>query len=238
VSDLPYGVYEHVVTQGLARRLQLVDDDLVKRRELDPEDAFPTLPAGCHIQLDRIAKSIVLRNLATALAVRKPDLVRELRDLGDVSLPEFLSETGLELEDLYRNRAMGGWTGLRKAAGLAPDDGADDPVMTATIGRMLHVDDVDRLDRLRRWTPDSPVTRPPRQGSGAVPERTAATLMANAERLSELRQVTHILHERIERMTEPVIHPGASPCGYTRATARTRHVPPSAFRIRRSSGKA
>jgi hypothetical protein len=35
--------------------------------------------------------------------------------------------------------------------------------------------------------------------------------MANAERLSELRQVTHILHERIERMTEPVDPSGRIP---------------------------
>ncbi|WP_242624105.1 DEAD/DEAH box helicase [Micromonospora kangleipakensis] len=81
-------------------------------------DDFPSLPSGCHIQLDRVAKDIVLANLRSALPTSKRGLVAELRQLGDVSLGEFLRETGVEIEDIYRSASVGGWTGLRRLAGL------------------------------------------------------------------------------------------------------------------------
>src|SRR5205807_10029386 len=58
---------------------------------------------------------------------------------------DFLAETGLELEDLYRRR-KGGWAGLRRLAGF--DDriaGPDDDRLGGAIGRMLHIDDLERL---------------------------------------------------------------------------------------------
>ena len=69
---------------------------------------------------------IVLDNLRASLRVDWNGLVAELRQLGDCSLAEFLEETGLEIEDVYR-RQRGGWAGLRRLAGLetrpmAPDD--------------------------------------------------------------------------------------------------------------------
>jgi superfamily II DNA or RNA helicase/HKD family nuclease len=194
--DLRYRALTGSSRRGLAREV---------------EHDFPTLPAGCHIKLDSVAKSLVLKNLQAALTVRRPDLVEELRRLGDVSLTDFLAETGLELEDLYRSKSIGGWTGLRKSAGLAPDDPADDAAMTAAIGRMLHLDDVDRLDRLRRLSTDSPLTdRLTRVLQHALSERTAA-FTANSERLAELRQVADILERRIERVTERIDPSGRVP---------------------------
>jgi len=70
------------------------------------------------MHLDRIAKRIVLDNLRTALRLRRTDIVAELRQLGDVTLADFLADTGLEIEDIYRRRTNGGWSGLRRAAGL------------------------------------------------------------------------------------------------------------------------
>ncbi|WP_189239697.1 DUF3427 domain-containing protein [Planomonospora parontospora] len=77
------------------------------------------------------------------------DLVRELRQRGDITLPRFLEETGLELEDLYRRRE--GWTALRRAAGLEGPaaDAAADKHLGRAFGRMLHIDDAERLDFLR-----------------------------------------------------------------------------------------
>jgi superfamily II DNA or RNA helicase len=194
--DLRYRALTGLSRRGLAR---------------DVERDFPTLPAGCHIKLDRIAKSLVLKNLQAALAVRRPDLVKELRRLGDVSLTEFLDDTGLELEDLYRSRSIGGWTGLRKSAGLAPDDSADDAAMTAAIGRMLHTDDRDRLDRLRRLNDASPLTgRLTQVVQQALSERVTA-FADNPERLGELRQVADILEARIQRVTQPIDPSGRIP---------------------------
>jgi superfamily II DNA or RNA helicase len=81
---------------------------------------FPFLPAGCSMQLDRVATKIVLDNLKSAIATRRPSMVRELRALADarhaeagnrITLVEFLRETGLELEDMYRS---GCWSGLQR----------------------------------------------------------------------------------------------------------------------------
>ena len=60
----------------------------------DVEHDFPTLPAGCHIHLDRVAREIVLDNVRSALKLARKDLVSELRQLGDVPLGRLPAETG------------------------------------------------------------------------------------------------------------------------------------------------
>jgi superfamily II DNA or RNA helicase len=167
----------------------------------DVERDFPTLPAGCHIQLDVVAKKVVLDNLKSALRSRRPDIVNELRALGDVSLSDFLAETGYELEDLYRSRAAGGWTGLRRSAGLAAESASDDSALSAALGRMLHIDDQDRLDAIRELS------------NGSVLEGRLAAVLNHAlggradqlvtapERRIELRQLADVLEDRIGRVT-------------------------------------
>jgi len=74
------------------------------RRELevDIKQGFPYLPAGCHFELGRITKDIVLKNIREALPTSWKQRVQELRALGDISLADYLHETGLEFHDLYR----------------------------------------------------------------------------------------------------------------------------------------
>jgi hypothetical protein len=71
-----------------------------------------------------------------------------LRELGDVSIGEYLHETGLELEDIYsRGRT---WTQLRRAAGIvttSPVTGEDK--VGKGLARLLHVDDQERIDAYR-----------------------------------------------------------------------------------------
>src|SRR5205085_297250 len=128
--DLRYRALTGATRRGLAREI---------------ERGFPVLPAGCHIELDRVVADLVLANVRRALNLPWTGLVSELRDMGDCSLDSFLAETGLELEDLYRRR-KGGWAGLCRLAGF--DDrppGADDDRLSGAIGRMLHIDDLERL---------------------------------------------------------------------------------------------
>ncbi|MBB5775072.1 DUF3427 domain-containing protein [Nonomuraea jabiensis] len=106
------------------------------------EQGFPTLPAGCVIDLDRDVRRLVLENVRQALTLNWRDLARELRELGDVGMSAFLRETGLEVEDLYR-RGRQGWASLRNTAGLAA--AAPDAGLGRAFGRMLHIDDVERL---------------------------------------------------------------------------------------------
>lgn len=76
------------------------------------EQGFLTLPAGCVIDLDRDVRRLVLENVREALSLNWRDLARELRELGDVSMSQFLRETGLDVEDLYRRRQ--GWAALAR----------------------------------------------------------------------------------------------------------------------------
>jgi superfamily II DNA or RNA helicase len=112
------------------------------------ENDFPFLPAGCHMELDPVAREIVLRSIREALPSNWKAQCEELRSLGDVRLETFLDETGLELEDVYANNHS--WSGLRRAAGLETDvAGAREEPMLRAVGRLLHVDDIDRLDAYR-----------------------------------------------------------------------------------------
>lgn len=111
------------------------------------EQGFPRLPSGCFIELDRQAQETVLENIRQAVGRGRKALFDDLKELGDVDLGTFLRETGFELEDVYDGR--GSWSDLRRWAGFerqSPSD--DDTVIERAFGRMLHLDDFDRLDRL------------------------------------------------------------------------------------------
>jgi superfamily II DNA or RNA helicase len=117
------------------------------RREIerDVDEDFPYLPAGCQVKLDPVAKAIVLDNIRTALPTRWPERVRELRELGDVSLATYLHETGLEPDDIYQGGHS--FTEMRRAAGVLDSAAHDDENRLGRgLGRVLHVDDLDRIE--------------------------------------------------------------------------------------------
>jgi superfamily II DNA or RNA helicase/HKD family nuclease len=123
------------------------------------ENDFPFLPAGCHMELDPVARDIVLRSIREAIPSDWRAKTEELRSLGDVTLGTYLSETGLELEDVYANSRS--WTSLRRAVDLMTDaPGPHEDALLRAVGRLLHVDDEERLDAYRslveRSTPPDP----------------------------------------------------------------------------------
>ncbi len=96
------------------------------------EGGFPFLPAGCSADLDPIAQQVVLRSIRESLPSTWPARVAELRSLGDVDLATFLTESGLELEDIYAGGRS--WTALRTAAGLGvADPGKNDTAFAAAV---------------------------------------------------------------------------------------------------------
>lgn len=191
------------------------------RRELEREinAGFPRLPAGCHLELDRVATGYVLENLRNALGAQWRGLVTELRHLGDIPLRTYLDETGVELEDLYRGKGRG-WTALRREAGhLATPPGPEDAKLAAGISRVLHLDDAERLAFFRRIVTGETTISTERErrlnamlqfdlwGSAADPaamESGLAQIAQGSDRRSELLEVFELLMDRIPRATLPI----------------------------------
>jgi superfamily II DNA or RNA helicase len=211
--DLRYRALTGVSRQGLAREI---------------EHGFPTLPPGCHIDLDRDASKLVLANVKSSLQTNWNGLASELRQLGDVDLVTFLAETGLDLEDIYR-RHRGGWAGLRRMVGLDNrPPGTDDDRLARAFGRMLHIDDLERLafisELLGRDRSPTSAGRPQRERrllamlhfslwSWNEPlhqlDAGLERLWSNPARREELLDLTRALHDRIRRVT-PALDSGGN----------------------------
>lgn len=124
------------------------------------QQGFPFLPAGCYMNLDPKASEVVLRSLREAIPSRWPARVEELRSVHvkypDVTLSQYLEESGLDLPDVYDTSGKC-WSDLCQAAGvpIAPD-GPHEASLRKAIGRLLHVDDDERIEFYRRLM-ESPV---------------------------------------------------------------------------------
>ena len=188
---------------------------------------FPFLPAGCSLQLDRVATKIVLDNLKSAIPSRRPAMVRDLRGLADarsseggrrVTLPDFLRETGLELEDVYRS---GSWSGLQREAGVkVPAPGPHEALVGDRLAGILHVDDPLRLTAYERLATygsvDGLANADRRLMTGfhfaAIPSRIAPATLAESVALlhahpaivEELSELIPLLDERSEHLTHPL----------------------------------
>jgi hypothetical protein len=117
------------------------------------ETGFPFLPAGCHMELDPVAAKIVLQNIREAVPSRWTARVEELRQMvrhGEtVNLARYLAETGIDLEDFYAGGKT--WSDLCADAGLPlPPAGPKEDVLRRACGRLLHVDDMVRIEAYRR----------------------------------------------------------------------------------------
>ena len=179
------------------------------------------------MQLDRVAQEIVLENLKTAIPSRRPAMVRELRALaagrsGDsghrIKLAEFLQETGLELEDVYRS---GSWSSLQREAALrVPAPGPHEDLIGDRLAGILHVDDPLRLAAYGRLVISASVDglsdAERRLMTGfhfaAIPSKIAPTTLAESVALlhahpaivKELRELIPLLDERSEHLTYPL----------------------------------
>jgi superfamily II DNA or RNA helicase len=194
------------------------------------EDEFPYLPAGCQISLDRVSKEVVLTNLRNALPSRWKDMVAELTSFpADTALAQFLDGAGLDLADLYRTKK--GWTTLQRAANrLDGDPGEHETSLQRAVGRLLHVDDTQRL---RTWQSALRHPSPPDLSTESVEtnrllfmlhtvlfsgQQTTpmaeghAQLWQHQPIIDELLQVLDVRADHLERMHDPLgINMGGEP---------------------------
>ena len=195
----------------------------ISRRELvaAAEQGFPYLPSGSHIELDRQSRDWVVQHLKEAVLANRRALTAELTMLASQQegqhtpeLATFLHEAGVELEDVAK---AGGWARLRRGAGLERREmGANEATLQRGVPRILHLDDLDRLDRLHRWlsgeTPPVLDEEYDRRvawmflvtlwGVRSAPETMESAwreLFAAPALLDELRETLPLVRERIAR---------------------------------------
>jgi superfamily II DNA or RNA helicase len=188
--------------------------DLQRQVEL----SFPFLPAGCHFELEPIAQDVVLRSLREAIPTDWRSRQAELAAAGDVDLLTFLGESGLELDDIYTNNRS--WTALRRAVGLptaAP--GPSEDSLLRSIGRILHVDDPERIFAYAGFfaqaSPPNPSTlsehdrRLLRMAAASIVGGTSldgalAQIWSHPQVLAELREVLSLLPERVAHLSPAI----------------------------------
>lgn len=139
------------------RRLRAMLTDNAGAPEKEIEHGFPHLPAGCAIELERVAEERVLENIRQSLLRGQSAMVRDLAGFeSETGQPptfaRFLDYHGLTPDDIYRRMT---WTRARIRASLSEEvDEPDETVIGKWLRRIAHSDDRLRLDRWQRWLHD------------------------------------------------------------------------------------
>ena len=159
---------QHRAEYRIEQRYQALLDPAHGGIRAQAEAGFPFLPAGCSINLERVARERVLARLkAIAVSRGVSGLIKDFRAEPSSSLESFLRQTGRTIEQFYGvdNRRMS-WTRLEREA--VPVGAPATPVNNAfrseehdllrRIGYLQHVSDGLRVNTWFDWmTTDTPV---------------------------------------------------------------------------------
>lgn len=117
-----------------------------RRLQREIEEEFPSLPGGTNIQLDAVTSDRALRSVRRFSRNNIIRLRALVQQEGTTDLSEFLANTYLQIEDLYRSKD-GGWTRLLRSQGLYPQP-ADfnnlEEHLLSRVAYLLHVNDPER----------------------------------------------------------------------------------------------
>ncbi|KAB2921230.1 MAG: DUF3427 domain-containing protein [Bacteroidetes bacterium] len=110
------------------------------------EKGFPLLPSGCSISLDRLSSQVILKNVRQAIDNSFLNIVNELKTFpDDVNLSDFIYETQLTVEDIYRNNHY--WSEYLYRAGknitIASEE---EKKVLKSFSRFTHIDDVEQIN--------------------------------------------------------------------------------------------
>jgi len=201
----------------------------LSRRELVDavQSDFSTLPSGCHIHLQRKTRQQVLASLQSLVNQSWRRLKTEvqayavLKGRHDFSLSEFLHNQQIDLREIYRESKPSGWTALRRDAALL-DTGAGSDLeyrLSASIGRLLHVNDPQQIDLMHRVAERGATYRPSSDREALRAQMLTYQMETSAPQsyndyftklaserycLEELGEVAKILESRSRVGTEPI----------------------------------
>lgn len=114
---------------------------------------FPHLPAGCTLQMERVAAQHVLENIRQAVRIgSQAQMARRIATFQDetgkpLTLGNFLSHHGLDMDDVLRR---GSWSRLCATAGVRADfSDPDEKRLTRGLRRIAHIDDGEWIGELQ-----------------------------------------------------------------------------------------
>ena len=115
------------------------------------DKGFGSLPTGCHIQFDRVARERVLASLKSSLKLNVTRLTAELvawataKDHTKIKLKEFLLENEIDISDIYSGNHY--WTELKRLAHLPTlAKGVREDELSRRVASILYVDDIEILN--------------------------------------------------------------------------------------------
>ncbi|MEO8578219.1 MAG: DUF3427 domain-containing protein, partial [Gemmatimonadales bacterium] len=175
-----------------------------------------------HMELDRVASERVIESIKRSVPTRWKEKAAELASLEQenpgLSLGAFLAASGLDLEDIYAGSRS--WSDLCEQAGLQLRAiGPHEKILRRACGRLVHVDDSDRLDMWRQWlridNPSDISLMPERERRlvrmllsqllDQIPDNEM-TLMEGVELLSAHPQVRAELVELFDVLSDKIAH--------------------------------
>ena len=183
----------------------------------DVEQNFPTLPSGCRIVLDEETQRTVLTSIKRQMRVRWPEIVAEARSLPDVSLSEFLNDTGIPLSLLTKRERS--WTSLKRDAGILTDSGSEleshilarnrsfahvnDPVRVLGYRRLLHQDSryTDMSGSEQRLAEMLVFTVWPNGGEFSTVDEALSALRSESEARDEILSITDLTFNQSRQNT-------------------------------------
>lgn len=126
-----------------------------QRRRIDQEidQEFPNLPPGCSIQLERVAREHILKNIKESLGNLNYFIPEAIRTFdAETGLPltfsNFVESTGLSPLEILRAKTWSEWKSF--ANHQPPVSDPDLPATRKALRRLVLRDDPDRLDQLMR----------------------------------------------------------------------------------------
>lgn len=187
----------------------------LSRRELQDgvENGFSKLPTGCYVQLQKHTRDQVLASLRSLVNQNWQRLIRELvtfvslHGLNQLSLPRFLHQQVLSVNDLYRSKGRrSGWTGLlRSAELLTAEEQPEEDYFGHRFSTLLHIDDPEQIALLQKLAApepekllDEPRTALRMQMLAYQVDGTANRVGSGSDFLRRLQQNPHSLRELTE----------------------------------------